>query len=64
MDNKQQITCPRCKKKFYGDEIFKEHLAEESRKQKEKIQTELEKRHSLKNKQLSEENLLLKKQKK
>ena len=64
MDNKLQITCPRCKKNFYGDEIFKEHLAEESRKQKEKIQTELEKRHSLKNKQLSEENLLLKKQKK
>ena len=64
MDNKLQITCPRCKKKFYGDEIFKEHLAEESRKQKEKIQTELEKKHSLKNKQLSEENSLLKKQKK
>jgi len=64
MDNKLQIICPRCKKKFYGDEIFKEHIVQESKKQKEKMQTELEKKHNLKNKQLIEENLLLKKQKK
>ena len=64
MDNKLQITCPRCKKKFLADEIFKEHLEQESKKQKKSIEEDLEKKHSLKSKKLEEENLLLKNQKK